>query len=123
MAFREIGKGFTDMETFSGFMNIPPPMSNYNSIIRDTILPTYLETVEQDMKDASLELQLLSSGNDLDDGRSIDVGVDETHEEEDDEEFSDFEDDGTDETSEVELEHQIADDDGVCDVTASFDGT
>ena len=44
MAFREIGRGHTAMETFCGYMNMPHPMHihAYNSLVKDTVAPIYI---------------------------------------------------------------------------------
>ena len=53
IAFREIGKGMTAMESFCSHMNIPPPMRNvaYTEII-NTVNP-HVVTVEESMDNAA----------------------------------------------------------------------
>ena len=125
MAFREIGKGYTDMETFSGYMNIPPPMSNYNSLVKDSILPVYLETVGENMKNASDELQdkflterdsvVCVDDHDINFEGDVDENSNSNEDIDDDNDDDDSNNDSNDEDSELN--------DGICDVTASFDGT
>ena len=42
IAFREIGRGFSAMETFCGFMNIPSPMSKSTFADKFSLLHDYM---------------------------------------------------------------------------------
>ena len=55
LAFREIGKGHTAMQTLCGYMNMPPPMSvtTYNDIINS--IHNYIEVANKSMQDAAQE--------------------------------------------------------------------
>ena len=58
IAFREIGKGFTAIKTFCGFMNIPPPMTQKSfADIQDNNIISYKQAAEDNMKNAAAELQ------------------------------------------------------------------
>jgi hypothetical protein len=59
MAFREIGKGYMGLQTFCGYMNMPPPMAEvtYNDTVKSRLHPTYVDVATQNMKDAAEELR------------------------------------------------------------------
>ena len=60
-AFREIGKGYKAMSTFSNFMNLPPPMAkNTYKSINNTLHQAYESVAEESMQAASKELHQLS---------------------------------------------------------------
>ena len=48
LAFREIGKGHTALESFFGYEYASP-----NDTITDTMLPVYLQVVKEDMQEAA----------------------------------------------------------------------
>ena len=54
IAFREIGKGLTSIETLCSHMNMPPPMSRltYAEIVY-TVHPIYVEAVEESVSTAA----------------------------------------------------------------------
>ena len=85
LAFREIGRGEAGIETFCGYMNIPPPMteSTYNNTVKETMLPIYLQVAQNDMEEAAADLRVISNDDSVD----------------------------------------INEEDEVCDIAASFDGT
>ena len=58
MAFREIGKGHKGLQTFCGYMNMPPPMADvtYNETVNSRLYPAYVDVARQNMKDAAEEL-------------------------------------------------------------------
>ena len=58
MAFREIGKGHSGLETFCGYMNMPPPMAEttYNETVKFMLHPIYV-VAAQNMKDAGKEIR------------------------------------------------------------------
>ena len=58
MAFREIGKGHKGLQTFCGYMNMPPPMANvtYNETVKSRSHPAYVDVARKNMKDAAEEL-------------------------------------------------------------------
>ena len=58
IAFREVGKGHNGIETFCGYMNMPPPMQEnaYNDLVKDTILPIYKEVLTNDILEAANDL-------------------------------------------------------------------
>ena len=59
MAFREIGKGHSGLETFCGYMNMPPPMAEttYNETVKCTLHPRYIDVAARNMKDAAKEVR------------------------------------------------------------------
>ena len=59
LAFREIGKGYAGVETFCGYMNIPPPMTGliFNDTITTTIHPSYVEVACKDMQNSATDLR------------------------------------------------------------------
>ena len=59
IAFREIGKGFTALKSFCGFMNIPPPMTqqSFGDIQDNNVISSYKQAAEDNMKNAAAELQ------------------------------------------------------------------
>ena len=85
LTFREIGRGQAGIETFCGYMNIPPPMteSTYNNTVKETMLPIYLQVAQNDMEEAAADLRVISNDDSVD----------------------------------------INEEDEVCDIAASFDGT
>ena len=58
IAFREIGKGLTSIETFCFHMNMPPPMSRltYAEIV-NTVHPIYVEAAEESMSTAAAAIR------------------------------------------------------------------
>ena len=58
IAFREMGKGHNGIETFCGYMNMPPSMQEnaYNDLVKDTILPIHKEALTNDMLEAANDL-------------------------------------------------------------------
>ena len=58
MAFREIGKGHSGLETFCGYMNMPPPMAEttYKETVQFTLHPRYV-VAARNMKDAAKEVR------------------------------------------------------------------
>ena len=72
IAFREIGKGLTAIESFCTHMNMPPPMRNvaYTEII-NTINPVYVVTAEESMNNAAAVIR-----NNADNVKDIDASFD-----------------------------------------------
>ena len=62
IAFREVRKGFTAIETFCGNINIPPPMtkSTYVEII-EMLHPAFLLAVKESMSKATLQVRKLKN--------------------------------------------------------------
>ena len=58
LAFREIGKAHTAVQTLCGYMNMPPPMSvtTYNDII-NSIHNNYMEVANKSMQDDAQEIR------------------------------------------------------------------
>ena len=58
MAFREIGKGHKGLQTFCGYMNMPPPMADvtYNETVKSRLHPAYVDVARKNMKDPAEEL-------------------------------------------------------------------
>ena len=58
MAFREIGKGYAGIESFCGYMNMPPPMAvtTYHETIAN-MHSVYMECAEFNMKAAANEIR------------------------------------------------------------------
>ena len=54
MAFREIGKGHKGLQTFCGYMNMPPPMAYER--VKSRLHPAHVDVARQNMKDAAEEL-------------------------------------------------------------------
>ena len=54
MAFREIGRGLSHIETFSRVMNMPPPYSHssYDKIVKE-ITPQYISAMNDSMVSAA----------------------------------------------------------------------
>ena len=79
-AFREIGRGYAAIETFCGFMNMPPPMNKttYQDIV-DGMHISYTEAADESMKAAACELVEMAheDNNEYDagDGSHVDVAV------------------------------------------------
>ena len=61
MAFREIGKGFESMKTFSRLMNMTEPINikAYNAIF-DHLLEAYLVAADNSMSQAATEVKEIS---------------------------------------------------------------
>ena len=80
-AFREMWKGHVDIETFCGYMNMPPPMNKttYQDSIKE-IHSAYTKTAEDSMKAAALDLReiVVDDGDDNDRISNVDVYVDGT---------------------------------------------
>ena len=58
IAFREIGRGHDAIETFCGYMNMPPPPNKAGfSNITDKLSPAYQEVVQDNMKEAAREIR------------------------------------------------------------------
>ena len=80
-AFREMGKGHVDIETFCRNMNMPPPMNKttYQDSVKE-IHSAYAKTAEDSMKAAALELRemVVDNGDDNDGIANVDVSVDGT---------------------------------------------
>ena len=57
MAFREIVKGHKGLQTFCGYMNMPPPMADvtYNETVKSRLHPAYVDVARKNMKDAAEE--------------------------------------------------------------------
>ena len=57
MAFRELGKGHSGLETFCGYMNLPPPMAEttYNETVKFMLHP--VDVAAQSMKDDAKEVR------------------------------------------------------------------
>ena len=66
IAMREIGRGFSDMETLCGFLNMPPLMSKttYHDK-RSAIHDAYIEVANTSMLDASVEVRQHLQGDKL----------------------------------------------------------
>ena len=77
-AFREIGRGYAAIETFCGFMNMPPPMNKttYQDIV-DGMHISYTEAADESMKAAACELVEMAheDNNEYDDGDGSHVDV------------------------------------------------
>ena len=58
IAFREMEKGYVGLETFCGYMNMPPPMAEvaYNNTITCTLY-VYKEVASSDIQDAGRSLR------------------------------------------------------------------
>ena len=78
IAFREIGKGFSAMETFCGFMNMPNPMSKTTYGDKSPLIhDAYLSVCQKSMSDASTEIRKQLQENFNSDALSdIDVSLD-----------------------------------------------
>ena len=72
IAFREIGKGNTGIETFCRCINMPPPMTNisYDNIVY-SLLPCYKEAVNESMKKAADEAYVNTDDKQPDDDGNI----------------------------------------------------
>ena len=59
IAFRDMGKGHAGLETFCGYMNMPPPMAEmtYNNTTTCTLYNVYKEVASSDMQDAGRSLR------------------------------------------------------------------
>ena len=57
IAFREMGKGYSSMRTFTSMMNMPPPMraNAYYDKINNTLHVVYNDVAEQSMHNAAEE--------------------------------------------------------------------
>ena len=67
LAFRDFGRGHTDVQTFYGLMKMPPPMSS--KTYQDTVEymhPLYIESAEQSMKAAADDIRKELLGDDYD---------------------------------------------------------
>ena len=62
MAFREFGKGYDAINTFTSLMNMPPPMAIriYNSI-NEKLRNVYMNSAEDNMKEAGNEVRKIVS--------------------------------------------------------------
>lgn len=59
IAMREVGKGFTALKTFCGFMNIPSPMTQKTfSNIQESIGSSYVKSAEANMKAAADDVRI-----------------------------------------------------------------
>ena len=56
-------------------MNILPPIteSTYNNTVKETMLPTYLQVVENDMEDAAADLRMISNDDSVEDNEENEV--------------------------------------------------
>ena len=54
VAFREVGRGLTHIETFCRVMNMPPPYTHksYDDVVKE-ITPCYISAMEQSMSAAA----------------------------------------------------------------------
>ena len=58
MAFREIGKGFENMKTFSRLMNMTEPINmKAYSVINDHLLEAYLVAADNSMSQVATEVK------------------------------------------------------------------
>ena len=76
LAFRDIGRGHTAVETLCGLMNMPPPMTS--KTYQDTIEymhPLYIESAEQSMKAAADDIRKELLGDDYDEETTVDVDI------------------------------------------------
>ena len=64
LAFREIGKGHSAIETFCGLMSMPPPMTSktYQETI-ENMNPVYSDSARESMKAAADEIRKDSLGD------------------------------------------------------------
>ena len=65
IAFREVGRGYTALESFCYIMNMPPPMTrnNYDKL-GDSLDEPYILSAQQSMKNAVFEVkEKLSKGS------------------------------------------------------------
>ena len=75
IAFREMGKGYHSMCTFTSMMNMPPPMrANTYDKINDTLYTVYNNVAEQSMHNAAEETRH-SLKHDIAAGEIINTGV------------------------------------------------
>ena len=75
IAFREMGKGYHSMCTFTSMMNMPPPMrANAYDKINDTLYTVYNNVAEQSMHNAAEETRH-SLKHDIAAGEIINTGV------------------------------------------------
>ena len=89
-------------------MNMPPPMTEKTyDTITDTMLPVYLQVVKEDMEEAAADLRSHSTYVADEDVNVADSDPDDSESEPDDD----------------AVENTDVDDNGVCDVSAPFDGT
>ena len=60
MAFREIGRGHAAMNTFCGYMNMPPPMAEitFNETVKSRLHPAYIDIVNRNMEDSAKEVRV-----------------------------------------------------------------
>ena len=148
MAFREIGKGHVDIETFCGLMNMPHPMNvkAYNNMVKDIMLPIYNTLVKEDMKEAAEELRQQSvhvaditvdrndddgdkdeNNDESEEDHEKDENNDESEEDYEKDENGESDEDDEDDTAGESNKNNELDDgmqnDNVCDISASFDGT
>ena len=71
---REIGRGFSGMETLCGVLNIPPPMSKTTyHVKRPTIHDAYIEVSNTSMLYASVEGNQHLQGDKFDDNNISDI--------------------------------------------------
>ena len=81
IAFREIGRGFSAMETFCGFMNIPSPMSKSTFADKFSLLhDAYVSVSQTSMYNASLDVRkkIQGDGFKIDSPSDTDISVDGT---------------------------------------------
>ena len=76
VAFREFGRGHTAIETFCGFMNMPPPMTSktYQETM-EYVHPSYIEAANKSMKSASDEIREELLGDNFDEDTVVDVDI------------------------------------------------
>ena len=76
VAFREIGRGQTAIDTFCGFMNMPPPMTSKTSQeTMEYVYPSYIDAANKSMKAASDEIREELLGDNFDEDTVIDVDI------------------------------------------------
>ena len=62
IATREVGRGHTALQTFCGFMNIPPPMTEKTFLeTQSKVGSVYINVAESDMKSAAEEIKEIES--------------------------------------------------------------
>ena len=81
IAFREIGRGLSHIETFNQIMNMPPPYthSTYDETVKD-VLPWYIAAMNDSMLGAAYNVKLQAGVQEfMEEGTEIPDNQDERH--------------------------------------------
>ena len=76
VAFREIGRGHSAMETFCGYMNMPRPMAvtTYNDIVKN-IRGVNMETAAESMQYTAEEIREENLGDEFSEDAIVNVSI------------------------------------------------